>query len=78
MNSAIFSPHGEYFASGGADGRIFVWKSNLDDTEDWVATGSSSKQTNKTKVRLYVSLVRLFIASYFRQLSADILLNEKF
>jgi hypothetical protein len=25
----VFSPQGEYFASGGLDGKVMVWKSNI-------------------------------------------------
>jgi centriolar protein POC1 len=28
--SAIFSPNGEFFATGGSDSQVMVWKSNFD------------------------------------------------
>lgn len=31
VNAAVFSPDGEYFASGGADDQVLVWRSNLVD-----------------------------------------------
>ena len=38
-----FTPQGEYFGSGGGDGRIFVWKANLDIEN----AGSAAKQSQK-------------------------------
>ena len=29
MQAVVFSPQGEYFASGGQDGKVMVWKSNI-------------------------------------------------
>jgi len=29
--TANFSPSGDYFTSGGADGTVMIWKSNLND-----------------------------------------------
>jgi centriolar protein POC1 len=35
VNAAVFSPDGEYFASGGADDQVLVWRSNLVDNGMW-------------------------------------------
>jgi len=32
-NSVNFSPSGDYFTSGGSDGVVMIWKSNLNDFE---------------------------------------------
>jgi WD40 repeat protein len=29
VQAVAFSPQGEYFASGGQDGKVMVWKSNI-------------------------------------------------
>jgi len=44
VHSVAFTPQGEYFGSGGGDGRIFVWKANLDIEN----VGSAAKQSQKS------------------------------
>ena len=39
----VFSPQGEYFASGSGDGKILVWKSNLE-TATAIARGRANKE----------------------------------
>ena len=39
--SCSFTPGGDYFSSGGADGIVMVWKSNLNEIETEVLDTSS-------------------------------------
>ncbi|KAI9138854.1 WD40-repeat-containing domain protein [Paraphysoderma sedebokerense] len=49
--AAVFSPQGDYFATGGADTQVLVWKSNLHELftgiadEEWVGRGTTSRMT---------------------------------
>ena len=54
--TAAFSPNGDYFASGGADTMVMVWKSNLQDCvlrspEDNIDADRAADRT-KTKPRM--------------------------
>ena len=63
MNAVVFSPQGEYFASGGADGKIFVWKSNLDtEGSEEGGYGSEQKSSNQMK-EVWFLFLRLHILS---------------
>ena len=49
-SAASFSPSGDYFATGGADSVVMVWKSNLEETdnefiEDFGAKSGGAKVT---------------------------------
>ncbi|XP_059351506.1 POC1 centriolar protein homolog A-like isoform X2 [Daphnia carinata] len=50
VHSVKFSPDGDYFATGGADNEILVWKANFAPVLD-VADNSSNKSSTKTKIR---------------------------
>ncbi|EFX70750.1 hypothetical protein DAPPUDRAFT_309308 [Daphnia pulex] len=51
VHSVKFSPDGDYFATGGADNEILVWKANFVQVPDAADVSSNNKTSVKTKIR---------------------------
>jgi WD40 repeat protein len=47
--TAVFSPQGDFFATGGSDSQVMVWKSNFDQSDLYAGLESESNQNNTTR-----------------------------
>ena len=56
----MFSPQGEYFASGGQDGKVMVWKSNI-----------NAAKTMAEKVRNLILNHRILVIFFYIQVYPD-------
>ncbi|KAI9203679.1 WD40-repeat-containing domain protein [Polychytrium aggregatum] len=59
--AAVFSPTGDYFATGGSDSQVMVWKSNFDETqssaEDVGIFGASHQPKGRPKSPVIANIV---------------------
>lgn len=78
MQAVVFSPQGEYFASGGQDGKVMVWKSNINSAKSVPEKVRCCNSMNLLEVRKLLSSYQILKINRGTLQYLSILINQKF